>query len=278
MARNYVFTINNYTEGDLISLDGVGRGDANCKGISYQTERGKENGTIHLQGYVEFSKVTTKRQANLALGNRARLGIRRGTREQAIQYTEKKETRIEGPRFNNHKSRSQGARTDLVLLQHDLDEGMSFKKIGEKHFPLMLRYPGGISRYRILHADTTWREVEVNVYWGATGTGKTRKAWEDDPELFCLPEPTGNSVWFDGYHGQRAMLIDEFYGQIKWSFLLKLLDGHYLPIPIKGGMTFLEVTKITITSNIHPSGWYNYNEGSMNYETLKRRINKITEF
>ncbi len=277
-SRNYVFTINNPDDRIFGNLKSVG------KGIAFQYERGN-SGTLHIQGYVEFAKNLTFRQAVKSLGGYAHIERRRGTREDAINYCTKEETglfcqdqSLEGPFFRNLK-KGQGQRTDLLAVKEDMDIGMSLKDISEKHFYKWLKYNRGFEKYKLYHADTSWRNVEVLVFWGKTGVGKTRKAWAIDPELFRLPNPGKDysSLWFNGYFGQTTMLIDEFYGQIRWSDFLAITDGHYVPVEIKGTYSYLQVTRIIITSNSHPNTWYRYAPPHMAYETLLRRLNKIVE-
>ena len=41
---------------------------------------------------------------------------------------------------------------------------------------------------------------EVWVFWGATGTGKSRRAFETWPDAY---RKMTNDKWWDGYHGER---------------------------------------------------------------------------
>jgi len=120
--------------------------------------------------------------------------------------------------------------------------------------------------------STTYRTVNVEVLWGTTGTGKTRKAVEAGSFKWhpCSPE------WWDGYEGQDSLLIDEFYGQLKPSKLLQLLDGYQVALPIKGGYTYAAWTKVYITSNTDPDSWYSDIPPAVK-AALDRRINTITE-
>ncbi len=56
-----------------------------------------EEGTDHLEGYVEFLKPLSGRRRKKRLGEEADLLKRRGTREEAREDFEKKNTRVEGP-------------------------------------------------------------------------------------------------------------------------------------------------------------------------------------
>lgn len=88
---------------------------------------------------------------------------------------------------------------------------------------------------------------------------------------------TNNGVWFDGYIGQKVLLIDDFYGSIKFHDMLEYMDGYKFQVPIKGGFVWKAWDKVYITSNKHPNEWY------ANYRCLEepafvRRINEFLHF
>ena len=54
-----------------------------------------------------------------------------------------------------------------------------------------------------------------------------------DPNLYNVPEPNNGSLWFDGYRGQKTILLDDFYGWIKYHTLLQITDGYPYQAPTK---------------------------------------------
>jgi len=85
---------------------------------------------------------------------------------------------------------------------------------------------------------------------------------------------------FDGYEGQKEILIDDFYGNIKLNFLLKILDGHKLRINIKGGHRYALWNKVYITSNTQVDEWYQtiMLTNPKLKDALDRRITKTIQF
>jgi hypothetical protein len=119
------------------------------------------------------------------------------------------------------------------------------------------------------------QEKEVYVFWGRTGTGKSKRAWEE-ATLSAYPKgPT--SIWWCGYQGQEHVVIDEFRGQIGISHVLRWFDRYPVSVETKGSSVVLQAKKIWITSNISPDNWYpDLDEETKN--ALRRRFNQVIHF
>lgn len=109
--------------------------------------------------------------------------------------------------------------------------------------------------------------------WGNTGTGKTRYAVERGAFKWSPPSDT-TKEWWDGYAGEKSILIDEFYGQMKPSRLQELLDGYMCRMDIKGSHTYAMYDTVYITSNVSPDEWYGDNVPQEVKNSLKRRLTK----
>lgn len=110
------------------------------------------------------------------------------------------------------------------------------------------------------------------VYWGPTGTGKTRTAWERGG-LDAYPKVPSTKFW-DGYQGQETVIIDEFRGDIGISNLLRWFDRYPCLVEIKGSSTVLSAKLFIVTSNLHPRDWYPTLDANT-YEALERRLEII---
>lgn len=95
--------------------------------------------------------------------------------------------------------------------------------------PQLLPSIRALERYKQLVIEPIEREVRVIVLVGLPGTGKSRYCWENYPNLFS--KPSGN--WWDGYNGEETVLLDDFYGDIEYSELLKFLTGINTGFPSK---------------------------------------------
>jgi len=94
----------------------------------------------------------------------------------------------------------------------------------------------------------------VYVYWGPPGTGKSHNAW-DQAGLEAYPKDPNTKFW-DGYRGQRNVVIDEFRGAISISHILRWFDRYPTIVEIKGSSVALAAESIWVTSNLHPENWY----------------------
>lgn len=74
-----------------------------------------------------------------------------------------------------------------------------------------------------LQADPIEREVVV--YWGTTGTGKSRRAW-DEATFDAYPKDPRTKFWC-GYRGQAHVVLDEFRGGIDIAHMLRWLDRYF---------------------------------------------------
>jgi len=114
----------------------------------------------------------------------------------------------------------------------------------------------------------------VRWFWGATGTGKSKLAYEilGDECYTCLS--TGK--WFEGYDGHDNVLIDDMRKDfLKFHELLRLLDRHAFRVECKGGSRQFRATQIIITSCYAPDTLFDTRE---DIQQLLRRIDEIKEF
>lgn len=122
-------------------------------------------------------------------------------------------------------------------------------------------------------------EPKILIYWGESGTGKTRKAVEEFPEAYILTKPNADgNLWWDNYSGQETVIFDEFYGWIKYDLLLRVLDRYPLQVPIKGGFCKLTATRFIFTSNKDWKDWYPNIDDTSAFERRISEWGKVTRF
>lgn len=277
-ARNYCFTLFKEHEGTSIAHDELSKRIRSSKHVTYcifQLEECGETKKEHYQGYVEFSSPQRSNAVKRLMGaDWVHLEKRRGSSEQCREYCSKTESRIAGPWIWGTISGGRGKRTDLLVIQERIQEGATEKEIADEFFGPWCRYYKAIGRYITLCTlPRTW-DTEVFIHWGDSGTGKTRKCYADYDAKDVYPLPRGNNgnVWFDGYTGQSVVLLDDFYGWLPLSLLLKMGDRHPLWVSVKGTMVQFLPRVLYITSNKSWHDWYDWEKYSELKPAWERRI------
>lgn len=253
--RNFCFTINNPVDSTAAALAALP--------TTYLVYGRECVSTPHLQGYAELDKQYAFNTVKAMIPT-AHIEKRRGTAQQAADYCKKDGDFQETGTISNP-----GKRTDIAAVYELVKERKTDVEIGESNPTVYMKYYRAVDRVRLNYArqDNKFQPVKVTVLVGPAGTGKTKLAYAEDPDLYDMTDHN----WFDGYAGQKTVLIDDFYGTIKYGYLLRLLDGYRFQLPIKGGFTWKQWEHVIITSNAHPRDWYT--KGLT--PALERRISEI---
>lgn len=262
-ARCYCWTLNNPTPAEVKRL-----GEIDVSYLIYGEETG-DSGTPHLQGYVRWKHPKTFMAAKKVLGDRFHLEVAKGSAAANIKYCSK-----DGVVTEKGSRPEQGKRNDLIKLKDDIKAGKSVMELFEDNTQGMFKYRQSALAYRLecrKKETKRFEPVKVYVLIGEAGHGKTRWAYDNYPDVYDYQYEQGN--WWDGYDGEKAILIDDFYGGIKYHYLLRLLDGYKFNIPIKGGFTWKSWDTVIITSNQEPGMWYSAGMTP----ALKRRITSCWE-
>lgn len=237
----------------------------------YQLERGSA-GTLHLQGYVRFKSTVHLSGVRKVLPG-AHWEPRKGTEAQARDYC-MKDPRLDGPwEFGTHVS--QGSRSDLLAVKDLIDDGIAMVDIADSHFVPFIKFHRGLQVYANLKRKRGGIRPApvISVYWStASGVGKSRKAFEDNPDAYPLRRPNSSALWWDAYDGEDTVIIDEFYGWMPYDFLIRMLDRYPLLVDTKCGAVFMMAHKFVFTSNKHPKDWY---KDSIPYYKLERRLSEF---
>ncbi len=241
----------------------------------YQREICPESKREHYQGYIEFFDNLRIGQVKAVLGE-CHVEPRQGSRTQAREYARKEEsaipaTQVEFGLWNEDASRKR-------KLCDILKEDITLDDIAEQYPAIYVRHCRGLKdlfNRRLKRKAFAERKVTVVACIGPTCTGKTTWAHRQDVHLFSVP--VAHKLWFDGYEGEKTILIDEFYGDIRYDHLLRILRGFRIQVPYKGGFVPAFWNKVIITSNKHPDSWYP-KKGIVMTPALAARINEIRMF
>jgi len=176
----WVFTINNPENDSFQNIP--------HKYMIWQIELGKE-GTTHVQGYIVFlskTRFSTIKKLFLEYGeHKPHLEIRRGKHSEAKGYCSKKDTRIDGPYESGDDSdipEGQGTRSDMIDIRNKIDQKIPEKVIWQENFSSYTRYYKAFREYKKVTRDIVLQDTNEQMQWyyGETGTGKSRKAREEN--------------------------------------------------------------------------------------------------
>lgn len=270
-GRHWCFTLNNWTEEEYASL--VALGTELPDPVTYLCvgkETGEE-GTPHLQGFVSLSGRKSFSFVKRLISGRCHLEVARSRPAVAASYCKKDGDYEEF----GVVPKGAGRRNDLHEAVAAIKGGMRKREFAETFPNVYARAFRFISECYLLFAEQRVWVPEVRVFWGATGTGKTRRAIEEAGEDVYI-HPGGE--WFDGYEGQPCVIFDDFGGhEFKLTYLLKLLDRYPMRVPVKGSFVVWAPKMIWLTSNTDPKLWYQ--GASLEHQAaLRRRISFITHF
>lgn len=234
----------------------------------------------HLQGYVYYKHPTTlKVIKDLLDAPGAHLDIARGSPAQNRKYCTKEESRKPGTDFREIGTLpQQGKRVDLTLLQDALTRGSSPQEIATNHFDLWLRYPRIYERWNtdVILPRSQAQSTSCTVLYGSPGTGKS--FWVSEFVPGGYRKPIG--FWYDGYRGERAIILDDFRGHSMSHTEFKLLVDRYpLRVQIKGSFCHMAATDFYITTNYRIEEWWDKEKiGTHGVAAIARRITRVLYF
>lgn len=258
--------------------------------LVYGREEGEE-GTKHLQGHVYFRNKVSLRVAKEHLNcNWVHMELSR-TPKASITYCKKVDTKplveLASAGYDAVKefgtAPSQGCRSDLAeQLGPLLSGGQSKADFIEKHPDVFCRYRQGVLAIAAIGSEKkipNVREVQVKIWFGAPGTGKSFKAQELESKFSPL-EFTNRNIWFDGYGGEEVLILDEFAdsgsgAKVKANILKRYLEGYRLKVPVKGGNATAAWTTVILISNTSPLHW---GYTGVDFEAVVDRVTEVLEY
>jgi len=229
-----------------------------------------ENGTHHLQGYIEMGRPVRFTHFNLP---RAHFEHARGTPDECVAYCTKLDTRVGGPYQYGKVSKGQGARNDLIAIRDTIKSGGSVLDLfnNDATVGATARYLRSVDRMVELYQPPPPRShVRVLFHYGPAGTGKTHCA--DTPGAYYFD---GNNGFWNGYKGEEVVILDEFGGHCLTPLMFqRLCDKYPFMVNIKGGSVPCKATTIHICSNFLPIEWWS-EKTRFNREAVYRRIHVV---
>jgi len=277
VSYNWCLTLNNPTSAELKRLTEETASPQMCRYIVWQLEKGPEESTPHVQGYLVLHHSARMSKLKRFI-RRGHWEVRLGEHWEARDYCKKEETRVKGPFEGGKEPVGRGHRSDMDQVKSDIDCGLSLRTLWDRNFANMARYGRGINQYRTVAQGARDWPMEVIVLFGPPGIGKSKFLFKElvqsVEEVYPLMQVRNSTVWWDSYDGEEVVGIDDCYGWLPWGYLLKLLDRYPMLVETKGGSCHFRSKMIVITSKAHPNTWYKYDD-KIRWEALDRRISRL---
>lgn len=231
--------------------------------VKGQEETGTESGYHHIQVLVVF-----KTGVRLSAVRRVFPGHWESSRSTAANaYVWKEDTRVPDTQFEvGALPIRRNEKKDWDAIRRQAQEG-NLQAIPPD---IYIRCYNSLRRISSDHAKCAPMERTCYVYWGRTGTGKSRRAWDEAGMEAYAKDP--QTKWWDGYQGEQHVVIDEFRGSISISHILRWLDRYPVRVECKGSSMPFVSSKIWITSNLDPRNWYP-DIDAQTRDALIRRLN-----
>jgi len=242
----------------------------------FQYEVG-ENGTPHYQGYLQLNKPKLMRTLQNWLQKSdvfMHFQVVDDNVAECIKYCSKEETRHAGP-WTWGTAVYPRQRSDLKRVAERVVEGEPLEKLARSEPGVFTRYHSGLyalSRYAKPPPDE--RPIYNQLFIGPPGCGKTHKGMTENPERFVKMA----DKWWDGYHGQKCVLWDDFAGaasKMPLTLLLQVLDKYQSRVETKGATEWMLSEKNVVTTNVHPYNWYGWVGRRDHLTALARRFHEV---
>lgn len=250
-AKNWCFTLNNYTDADIERISGL---ISHANYIVFGKEVGL-NGTPHLQGLICLKSKLRRSQIKALIGSNPHLEVTRSVSDSET-YCKKEGDYLEFGDIGNVLK--PGQRCDLEAFKDDVKAGIhSLKELRERHSKVCGKYPRFVTDYigdqqkmypPVLHPLYGWQQT---LYLSLAREPDSRK-------ITFIVDPSGNKgkSWFCRYYcslhedaqivvpGKKADMIYALRTDIRVLFIdaPRSKQGEYIQYDfleeVKNGLMF----------------------------------------
>jgi len=186
--------------------------------IVFQEEEGEE-GTPHIQGYIQLASRKRISGVKAIVGDRAHLERARGSPTQNRTYCTKEDTRLGGP-FEFGAMRGQGKRNDLhAIVATSMEEELTDKLMFAEYPDIYAKYPRFVTRLRSAAHE---RNVIATPLIARDG-------WQTELVRFLTTPPDSRKVrWYVDTHGNTGKSYFATHYQDKRTYIIT--GGRYADI------------------------------------------------
>lgn len=265
-SRARLFCFTQYVDGppkwNKLTMQYLGYGEEICP----------STGRLHWQSWVAYHNPRTINSVSKDFNN-SHVEIIRGTIEHNEKYCGKNDKFVSFGELPK-----QGTRTDLNVIKEQILNGYQVDDLIIESPMIFHQYGRTLNHLEDLYLRRKNRTTMTEGIWyhGATGCGKSMKAFENYHYTTHYVHNIRDKGWWDAYKQQETVIIDEFRGEISYNEVLALVDMHPLTVPRRNRepMPFTS-KKVIITSSLHPREVFRQRNEKDSLKQLLRRFEII---
>lgn len=234
-----------------------------------------EGGYRHYQSYIQLDTQARVKQIQKIFPECGKFHIEQqmGTNEQARGYCWKGQFEDSPTKWAQPSSityefgefcKGQGFNRPLHKIKKLIDDGQTHYEIVQdiQNFKCYGQYHSWFYKYKHMVDEKVFNQprkpLKNNVIFGDGGVGKTKSILikEGYENCYRLQNPKKDNKNWNGYNGQKVLIIDDFYGWLPLSEMMDITDNNPYRVRQLGGYSFARWEKVYITSNKHPEDWW----------------------
>lgn len=181
-----------------------------------------------------------------------------------------------GALIGQGKGKASGQSKEVITM---IKEGKTMRDMMDT-FPSLLRCQNNVRQAQLLYQDQgSYRNLEVRVFYGTPGSGKSKAALElakEKKQEYWVRQRS--KEWWDGYDGQKTIVWNDFdWREYPYQALMQVLDVYTTAVQWKGTYVPFNANLIIITAVESPKLWY-YDRPRDKITDLLRRISSVRHF
>lgn len=157
--------------------------------IRGQLELSNNTNYLHWQLLVAYKTKVRLAAVKTTFGQQCHAELSRS--EAADQYVWKDDTRVDGTQFElGQRALKRNNKTDWERVRQCARLG----RLDDIDADVYIRHYNSLKRIAVDHMEPVAVQREVNVFWGPTGVGKSRRAWAE-AGLDAYPKDPRSKFW-----------------------------------------------------------------------------------
>lgn len=207
-------------------------------------EEKHEDGSPHLHAYVKLNEGVTKKQSVHTFNLIGKSGDYQPARSwKACQEYVKKDGNYISHNIEVESAVQKKAKRSRQILEDDIDNLIDTGVISSTQIYQVKK--SRLAYEEMKQAPYSHDDVRGHWYYGPSGTGKSRKAYTENPGAYLKAQ----NKWFDGYTGQDVIILDDLDSTTLGHYLKIWADRYPCSGEVKCGNVQLRHKKFIVTSN-----------------------------